>query len=102
MASDSDTVMYSTAWCPYCAAARNLLNNKSVSFTEIVISGNAELRDEMQNRSGSTSVPQIFIGERHIGGFDELSALNNSGELDEILRLDSGGADSVKQGQNND
>ena len=86
MAGDIGTVMYSTAWCPYCAGARNLLNKIGVEFTELDISGNAKLRDEMLSRSGKTSVPQIFIGEQHIGGFDELSALDKAGKLDELLR----------------
>ena len=62
-----------------------LLTKKSIAFDDRIISGDAGLRDEMQKRSGSTSVPQIFIGEKHVGGFDELYALDKSGELDKLL-----------------
>tara|TARA_R110000782_G_scaffold14535_1_gene43348 strand:+ start:1166 stop:1363 length:198 start_codon:yes stop_codon:yes gene_type:complete len=62
-----------------------LLKKKSIAYDDLVITGNAELRDEMQQRSGSHRVPQIFIGDRHVGGFDELYALETSGELDKLL-----------------
>ncbi len=77
--------MYSTMWCPYCAAARNMLTGKGVEFEEIDLGEHPERRSEMQELSGRTSVPQIFIGERHIGGFDDLNALDQQGQLDPLL-----------------
>ncbi len=77
--------VYGNTTCPYCGAARLLLTKKSVAFDDIVITGNSELRNEMLHRSGNSQIPQIFIGDRHVGGFDELSALETSGELDKLL-----------------
>ena len=81
-----EVVMYSTGWCPYCARARALFERKGITFREIDIETNAELRAEMLTRSGRRSVPQIFVGERHLGGFEELYDLERSGELDSILQ----------------
>ena len=78
-------VMYMTGWCPYCQRARALLQSKGVAFTEIDIEAVPGARDEMRARSGRTSVPQIFIGERHIGGFDDTKALDDQGGLDPLL-----------------
>ena len=78
-------VMYTTSWCPYCERARKLLAAKNVTFSEIDIESAAERRAEMRNRSGRTSVPQIFIGDHHVGGSDELLALEAAGELDALL-----------------
>ena len=78
-------VMYMTGWCPYCQRARTLLQSKGVAFTEIDIESVPGARDEMRARSGRTSVPQIFIGERHIGGFDDTKALDDQGGLDPLL-----------------
>jgi glutaredoxin 3 len=80
--------MYSTGWCPYCARARALLERKGIAFHEIDIETGAELRAEMIARSGRRSVPQIFIGERHVGGFEELYELDRSGELDSLLQTE--------------
>jgi glutaredoxin 3 len=78
--------IYTTAYCPYCQWARELLNRKGVSFTEIDVSGNRELRAKMTARAnGQTTVPQIFIDAQHIGGCDELYALDESGRLDTLL-----------------
>lgn len=79
-------VMYSTQWCGFCARARNLLRSKGVEFTEIDIESGSGLREQMQTRSGRRTVPQIFIGETHIGGSDDLHALEARGELDPLLR----------------
>ncbi len=79
-------VMYATAWCPFCQRARNLLQRKNVSFEEIDVESAPDARAQMREKSGRTSVPQIFIGERHVGGFDDLSALDRSGELDQLLQ----------------
>ena len=78
-------VMYTTSWCPYCERARKLLNAKNVSFSEIDIESAPEKRAEMRNRSGRTSVPQIFIGDHHVGGSDDLHALEGAGKLDSLL-----------------
>ena len=78
-------VMYTTRFCPYCVAARRLLDTKNVGFEEIRVDQNPELRQEMRQLSGRTSVPQIFIDDRHVGGFTDLLSLDRSGELDELL-----------------
>ena len=77
--------LYSSPGCGYCGAARMLLTKKAVGFEDIVITDDPRKRDEMQARSGATSVPQIFIGDTHVGGFDELCALDMDGELDKLL-----------------
>ncbi|MBV9079096.1 MAG: glutaredoxin 3 [Methylobacteriaceae bacterium] len=78
--------IYTKAWCPYCSAAKELLSDKGVPFTEIEITGNAAERAEMMTRSGGrTTVPQIFVGERHVGGCDDLYALERAGGLDPLL-----------------
>ena len=77
--------IYGNATCPYCGAARMLLTRKGIPFTDIDVSGDTELFAEMKQRSNGSTVPQIFIGEVPIGGFDALDALDRSGELDNIL-----------------
>ena len=77
--------MYATSWCGYCERARTLLRSKGAGFAEISIEGRPELREEMIARSGRRTVPQIFIGTRHIGGSDELAELEAAGELDALL-----------------
>jgi glutaredoxin 3 len=80
-----DIVMYSTGWCPYCDRARALLARKGLTFREIKVDENPLERDAMLARSGGRrTVPQIFIGERHVGGFDDLYAIDKSGELDRL------------------
>jgi glutaredoxin 3 len=77
-----DIVVYSTGWCPYCVRARALLERKGLPFREIKVDEDPAERETMLARSGGRrTVPQIFIGERHVGGFDELYALDKSGEL---------------------
>jgi glutaredoxin 3 len=78
-------VMYTTSWCPYCSRARRLLEAKNVTFEEIDIDSSPEKRAEMQNRSGRRTVPQIFIGDHHVGGSDDLLALEEAGQLDGLL-----------------
>lgn len=78
-------VIYSTPWCPYCVRAKRLLNDKGASFTDIDVSADSALRQEMTRLSGRTSVPQIWIGEQHIGGCDELYALERQRRLDALL-----------------
>jgi glutaredoxin 3 len=78
-------VMYTTGWCPYCERSRQLLAAKNVSFEEINIESQPEKRAEMQTRSGRRTVPQIFIGDQHVGGCDDLHALEGAGKLDALL-----------------
>ena len=78
--------IYTKAWCPYCMAAKDLLTQKGVAFNEIEITGKAQDRAEMIRRAGGRStVPQIFIGDRHVGGCDDLYALDARGALDPLL-----------------
>ena len=78
--------IYLTGWCPYCARARALLGEKRASFKEIDIDDDPQLREEMIARSGRRTVPQIFIGDQHVGGCDDLFALEQRGELDRLLQ----------------
>ena len=84
--SDPKVVMYTTGWCPYCTRARELLKNKGVGFEEIDVDARPEARTEMMARSGRHTVPQIFIGETHVGGCDDLHELDASGRLDTLLK----------------
>jgi glutaredoxin 3 len=81
----AEVTMYTTSWCPYCERARRLLRSKGVAFQEIDIEAAPEKRAEMQNRSGRRTVPQIFIGDQHVGGSDDLHALESAGKLDALL-----------------
>lgn len=82
----ADIEVYSTPYCPYCAAAKQLLRSKGVKFTEIDVSRDPERMAEMVKRAnGRATVPQIFIGTTHIGGCDDLYALDEAGGLDPIL-----------------
>jgi glutaredoxin 3 len=77
--------MYATAFCPYCVRARRLLTRKGVEFEEIRVDKDMEQMQTMIQRSQRTTVPQIFIGERHIGGYDDMAALDRAGKLDPML-----------------
>ena len=77
--------IYTTGWCPYCERARRLLGSKQIAFEEIDVEAAPEKRAEMQNRSGRRTVPQIFIGDTHVGGCDDLHALEDAGKLDALL-----------------
>jgi glutaredoxin 3 len=79
-------VIYLTGWCPYCQRARGLLTAKGAAITEINVDDDAKFREEMVARSGRRSVPQIFIGDKHVGGCDDLTALEATGELDRLLQ----------------
>jgi glutaredoxin 3 len=82
----AEVVMYTTRSCAYCAVAKALLVRKGVAFTEIDVSGDRERRQRMSERArGRTTVPQIFIGAIHVGGCDELYALERAGTLDPLL-----------------
>ena len=86
MSDAPDIVMYSSSWCGYCARARALLEAKGVAFREIKVDEDPADRAAMLERSGGRrTVPQIFIADRHVGGFDELYSLDRSGELDTLL-----------------
>ena len=77
--------IYTTQTCPYCIRAKGLLLKKRVAFREVDVGGNPALRAKMTERTGRTSVPQIFIGSTHIGGCDDLHALDAAGKLDAML-----------------
>ena len=78
-------VIYTKPFCPYCSRAEALLAKKGVDYEEIVASMDPELREEMRQRSGRMTYPQIFIGDHHVGGFDDLYALEQAGKLDALL-----------------
>ena len=83
----AEVELYTTMYCPYCTRARAVLAQKGVSFTDIDINDHPERRAEMVRRAGGrTSVPQIFIDGRHIGGCDDLMALDRAGKLDPLLQ----------------
>lgn len=77
--------IYSSDYCPYCIKAKSLLQSKSVRYTEHKVDGKPKLRQQMQTKAGRSSVPQIWCGEVHIGGCDELFALERQGKLDTLL-----------------
>lgn len=79
-------IVYATPWCPYCIRARHLLSSKGVDYELIDVSGDRRLRAAMAEKAGRTSVPQIWIGDYHVGGCDELMALERTGKLDQMLR----------------
>lgn len=81
-----EVLMYSTSWCGFCERARGLLRRKGVEFREVRLDETPDEREAMMSRSGGRrSVPQIFIGDHHVGGYDELAALDRAGELDQLL-----------------
>ena len=77
--------IYGTRFCPYCIAARRFLNDRGIVFEDIALDGNPVLRKEIMARSGRRTVPQIWIGEMHAGGYDDLRRLDRSGQLDGML-----------------
>ncbi len=82
-------IIYTTQFCPYCVRARNLLDDKGVAYEDIAVDHDPQLRREMMIRSGLNTVPQIWIGDRHVGGYDDLSLLEQLGQLDELLKMAS-------------
>lgn len=78
-------VVYGTETCPYCTAARMLLKKKGLDYEDILVSRDHEKRAEMERLSGGHTVPQIFINDEPVGGFDDLYALDKEGRLDEML-----------------
>ncbi len=85
-ASHPSIILYTQAFCGYCAAARSLLNGKKAVYEEIDVTLNKTLRREMKDRSGRNTAPQIFIDDQYIGGYDDLSELDRDGKLDELLQ----------------
>ncbi len=86
----SGVVMYSSMFCPYCSMAKRLLESKGIAYEEISVDLENALRAEMMARAnGRHTVPQIFVGEHHVGGFDDLYALEQAGELDPLLAASS-------------
>jgi glutaredoxin 3 len=85
MTQPSVTV-YTSGWCPYCERAKGLLKQKNVVFGEINVEDDGKFREEMIARSNRRTVPQIFIGDRHVGGCDDLFELDRSGELDRLIQ----------------
>jgi glutaredoxin 3 len=78
--------VYVSDWCPYCERAKGLLSQKNVAFSEINVEDEPKFREEMLARSKRRTVPQIFIGDKHIGGCDDLFELDRSGELDRLIQ----------------
>ena len=77
----TQVTVYSSDYCPYCIRAKQLLTSKGVAFEEIKVDGKPQVRAEMAQKAGRTSVPQIWIGARHVGGCDDLFALERAGKL---------------------
>ena len=95
MSDETRVTVYGDEHCAYCAAARMLFTRKGVRFEDVVVSRDADRLAEMEARSGRRSVPQIFVGDKHVGGFDELCSLDKSGELDKLLAELSDGDNSL-------
>jgi glutaredoxin 3 len=81
-----EIIVYTAKLCPYCTMAKKLLERKGASYTEINVDSSPGLREEMMEKTRRRTVPQIYIGDRHIGGFDDLHALDMRHELDALLR----------------
>lgn len=78
--------IYSKSWCPYCVMAKRLLSSKGVNFKEIDVEAKPSMLKHMMKESGQRTVPQIWVGQHHVGGFDQLSALDRAGKLDDLLK----------------
>ncbi|GAB6195663.1 glutaredoxin 3 [Lysobacter xanthus] len=85
MSSPANIVIYSTAVCPYCVAAKNFLQSKGQTWSEVRVDTDPEQRRRMIEMTGRTSVPQIFINETHVGGYDDMIALHRKGGLEPLL-----------------
>jgi glutaredoxin 3 len=88
--SSPSVIVYTGSHCSSCVRAKRLLEAKGVEVVEINVETSPEVRAEMQRRSGRKTIPQIFVGERHVGGFDDLVALDRKGELDSLLASNGG------------
>ena len=82
----SHVVLYGTRFCPFCTAARRLLTNKGIDYQDISVDNNPELRGKLITKSGRNTVPQVWFGTQHIGGFDELRDLARQGTFDAMLQ----------------
>ena len=87
----AEVIIYATRFCPYCMRARSLFKKKGVEYTEISVGRDRELWDEMEQRSGRDTVPQIFINDESVGGYDDIAALDRQGELDQKLGIEQDG-----------
>ncbi len=87
MSASANVRIYTTPWCGYCSAARALLKEKGVQYEEIDVSSDPALRQQMVELSGRNTVPQVFIDERPVGGYDDIYALDVAGKLDPLLGL---------------
>ena len=85
----ANVTIYTKPTCPYCIAAKTLLRRKGVGFREISVEGDALGAAALAQRTGRRTVPQIFIGDLHVGGFDDLHALDMEGRLDDLLEQDA-------------
>ncbi|MDB5987369.1 MAG: grxC [Nevskia sp.] len=81
----SPVLVYSTRICPYCMMAKRLLQSKGVQYDEVLVDVDSQRRDEMMQRSGRRTVPQIFVGATHVGGYEDLAALDRAGKLEPLL-----------------
>ena len=81
--------IYTTQWCPFCIRAKRLLDSKNIAFNEIPVDGDAPLRAKMAAMAGATSVPQIWIGDQHVGGCDELYSLERQQRLDSMFQAEA-------------
>jgi glutaredoxin 3 len=81
----SPVLVYSTRICPYCMMAKRLLQSKGVKYDEVLVDIDTARRDEMMQKSGRRTVPQIFVGATHVGGYEDLAALERAGKLDPLL-----------------
>lgn len=86
----AEIVIYTSAWCGYCHRAKDLLERKGVDYTEIGVDMDPAARVQMEQRSGRHTVPQVFIGAQHVGGYDDLAALERAGRLDALLSAPGG------------
>jgi len=84
--SQPAVTLYVSDWCPYCTRAKGLLTQKQVAFSEINVEDEPKFREEMIARSNRRTVPQIFIGDKHVGGCEDLFELDRSGELDRLIQ----------------
>lgn len=82
----AEVIIYSSDWCPFCHRAKHLLNDKGILYTEIKVDGKPEVRQAMAEKAGRSSVPQIWINDVHVGGCDDLFALERAGKLDPLLQ----------------
>jgi glutaredoxin 3 len=88
--SKPEVIMYTTRICPYCTMAKRLLDKKGATYTEINVDGDNSLREEMMLKTNRRTVPQIYIGSVHVGGFDDLYALEQQQKLDALLASEQG------------